>query len=212
MNNLKISEAGKKFIQGHEGKINSVYIDPVGCATVGIGHLVVAGENFPHTLTDKQVYDLFDKDLKKFEDGVNKLVTAKINQNQFDALVSFSFNLGLGALKSSTLLRVLNSEDDAEAAKQFLRWDKAGNPPKPLAGLTRRRKEESELFLRPPQVSNENDYNDIKGHWAKDSLKWGLDNGLISGYEDGTIKPDNLVSRAELLTILKNYDNHFNSK
>jgi lysozyme len=85
------------------------------------------------------------KDVARFEDGVNKLVTYTINQNQFDALVDFSFNLGLGNLGSSTLLKKLNAGDIKGAAEEFLRWDKAGG--KVLAGLTKRRKAERDLFL-----------------------------------------------------------------
>lgn len=205
MNKFKLSKNGRDFIEGHEGKLNSVYKDPIGLATVGIGHLVKDGEVFPHTLTDEEVYALFDKDIKQFEDGVNRLVTSKLNQNQFDALVSFAFNLGLGALQSSTLLRVLNEGNYAQATKEFLKWDKAGNPPRPLPGLTRRREEESLLFSEPVQTVS-NDYNK---HWAKGTIEWALNNGIISGYADGSVKPDNTLTRAEMLTMLKNYHNKF---
>jgi len=200
MNNLKTSKPGKDLIEKHEGKINNIYIDPVGFATVGIGHLVVAGENFPHTLTDEQVYQLFDKDIVRFEDAVNKLVKVKLNQNQFDALVSFTFNLGLGALKNSTLLKVLNSGNYKEAAKQFLRWDKAGSPPKPLPGLTKRRKEESELFA---SVMIESDF---KKHWSAENYQWCIAAGIITG--ENNHAPGDKLTWAEMVSILKSYDNY----
>jgi lysozyme len=84
-------------------------------------------------------------DILRFQNGVLKLVTYPINGNQFDALVDFSFNLGLGNLGSSTLLKKLNAGDVKGASEEFLRWDKAGG--KVLAGLTRRRKAERDLFL-----------------------------------------------------------------
>jgi lysozyme len=201
-NNLTLSDNGKDFIQGHEGKINSVYIDPVGFATIGFGHLVKAGETFNHTLTDREVYNLFDNDIKQFEKGINNLVTVKLNQNQFDALVSFAFNLGLGALQSSTLLRVLNAGDYKEASKQFLRWDKADG--KKLPGLTRRRKEESELFSGV--IESDNDY---ENHWSKDNIEWALDNNIIKGYSGGKVKPNGMVTRAEVVTMLRNFYNQF---
>ncbi|PRP70248.1 muraminidase, partial [Chromobacterium amazonense] len=84
------------------------------------------------------------QDLAKFEVGVSRLVKVQLRQNQFDALVSFSYNLGLGSLQNSTLLRLLNQGDYAGAAGQFILWDKAGG--KVLPGLQRRRAAEQALF------------------------------------------------------------------
>jgi len=92
--------------------------------------------------------DLLQSDLRKFEGGVIQYVAVSMNQNQFDALVSFAFNLGLANLKGSTLLRLLNHGQYTEAAEQFLRWNKAGGMA--LPGLTRRRAAERDLFLRAP--------------------------------------------------------------
>ncbi len=91
-------------------------------------------------------YDkLLKQDLAVFESGVNNLVKVELKQCQFDALVSFSFNVGIGAFSTSTLLKKLNQKAYGEAANQFLRWNKAGG--KILAGLTRRREAEKSLFL-----------------------------------------------------------------
>ena len=84
------------------------------------------------------------QDLNKFEDGVNNLVQVDINQNQFDALICFSYNLGLHALGGSTLLKDLNNGDSDSAANQFLVWDRAGG--QVVEGLLRRRQAEKDLF------------------------------------------------------------------
>ena len=86
-------------------------------------------------------------DVARTATAVNKLVTARINQNQFDALVDFAFNLGTGALASSTLLRCINAGDFAAAAREFPRWDRAQGRMTP--GLLRRRLAEAALFTRP---------------------------------------------------------------
>jgi lysozyme len=97
-------------------------------------------------MTQEQADALLMKDIARFQDGVNKLVTYKpLTQNQFDSLVDFAFNLGLGNLGSSTLLRKLNAGDVKGAADEFLRWNRAGG--QVLAGLTRRRQAERDLFL-----------------------------------------------------------------
>ena len=83
-------------------------------------------------------------ELVEYEGYVNNLVTVGLNQNQFDAMVSWVYNLGGGNLKASTLLKVLNSGDYAGVPEQMLRWNKAGG--KVLEGLTRRRQAEADLF------------------------------------------------------------------
>jgi lysozyme len=203
---LKLSKSGRDFIEKHEGKRNSVYKDAVGLPTIGIGHLIQKNENIPQTLTDEQVYALFDKDIARFVEAINNLTRVQLNQSQFDALVSFAFNVGINAYLNSTLLRVLNLGDYLEAANQLLRWDKGGDG-KPIYGLTLRRQAERDLFLTEPK--EESTMNDYENHWAKDIVQWALDNGLIKGYSDGSVKPDNTLTRAEMLTILKNYHNKF---
>lgn len=141
---MNISEKAVDFIKSFEGLELKAYKDSVGVLTIGYGstgpHVTVG-----MTITESQAETLLKKDLSRFEKGVDDMVKVPLNQNQFDALVSFSFNLGLGNLKSSTLLRKLNSLDYAGAANEIPRWDKAGG--KILKGLTRRRLAEKELFL-----------------------------------------------------------------
>lgn len=141
---MKISQKGVDLIKSFEGLELKAYKDSVGVLTVGWGSTgshVTAGM----TITKEQAEQLLKKDLERFEKGVSDLVKVPLNQNQFDSLVSFSFNLGLGNLKSSTLLKKLNAKDYLGASKEFERWNRAGG--KVLNGLTRRRIAERDLFL-----------------------------------------------------------------
>ena len=143
----------REFEQGPQGGMASVpYKDFAGHWTIGWGHRILPRERFSNPLTAAQADDLLRSDLERFADGVNSLVTAPITQSMFDALVCFSFNVGLGALKGSTLLRLLNQHFYAAAAGQFERWDKATDPKTgekvALRGLTRRRAAERVLFER----------------------------------------------------------------
>lgn len=141
---MQTGTRGVTLIKQSEGLSLQVYKDAVGLPTIGYGHLIKAGESFT-TITEAQAEALLKSDLKQFEVCVTNMVTVKLNQNQFDALVSFAFNLGCANLKSSTLLKKLNAGDYAGAANEFLRWNKAGG--KVLAGLTTRRAAEKVLFL-----------------------------------------------------------------
>lgn len=112
--------------------------------TIGWGHTgpeVVKGLRW----TQQQADDAFRCDLKRFESGVGSLVTVPLTQGQFDALVSFAYNVGLASLKSSTLLRMLNAGDYQGAAGQFKRWNK--NDGKVMRGLSRRRAAEQCLYV-----------------------------------------------------------------
>jgi lysozyme len=143
--NFTYSKNGLALTKQFEGCKLTAYQDSVGVWTIGYGHtgtFAVQGKTITQDFADR----LLLADIAKFEAGVLKLVRAAINQNQFDALVDFSFNLGLGNLGSSTLLKKLNAGDYKGAAEEFLKWDKAGG--KVLAGLTKRRAAERALFLK----------------------------------------------------------------
>lgn len=142
---MQTGREGIELIKGFEGLRLSKYQDVVGKWTIGYGHLILPSESFPNPLTEKQAEDLLRKDLATSEAGVARLVKVKLSQQQFDALVSFTFNLGAGNLQSSTLLKKLNAGDYSGAAEELLRWNKAGG--KEVAGLTRRRAAERKLFL-----------------------------------------------------------------
>jgi lysozyme len=142
-NNYHISINGINLIKYFEGCKLTAYFDSKGVITIVIGHTgpdVYKGL----VITQEQADNLLDRDLDTAENAVNLYVNKKISQNMFDALVSFSFNVGGGNLKSSTLLRLINLGMFNEASKQFIRWNKAGG--KVLSGLTRRRQAEQALF------------------------------------------------------------------
>ena len=140
---MEINDAGIKLIQSFEScKLNS-YLDIKGIPTIGWGHTgpeVQLGQ----TITQQEADDLFQKDLEKFNQGVTKYVTSNVNPNQFSALVSFSFNLGLGNLHSSTLLKYVNNSQWDLASQEFPKWDHSGGVV--VAGLLRRRLAEQSLF------------------------------------------------------------------
>jgi GH24 family phage-related lysozyme (muramidase) len=142
---LSTGAKGIALIKSFEGLSLNKYQDIVGKWTIGYGHLILPDEVFNVALTEAQAETLLRRDLAVSEKGVNQYVLVPLTQNQFDALVSFTFNLGVGNLKSSTLLRVLNAHQYQSAADEFLRWDKAGG--KQVAGLTRRRAAERALFI-----------------------------------------------------------------
>lgn len=143
----KTTEAGKSLIKEFEGFRAKAYLCPAGVWTVGYGTTRINGNKVTQNtqLTTDEADIFLEQDLKVFEDAVNKHVDVELTQNQFDALVAFVYNVGVGNFQDSTLLKKLNSGEYESAAEQFLRWDKAGG--KKLAGLTRRRKAERKLFL-----------------------------------------------------------------
>jgi len=144
---MKLSENGTKLIKKYEGCRLKAYKCPRGVWTIGYGHTNNVRPN--DVITQNEAEELFKQDVKVFENAVNRLVKVKLNQNQFDALVSFTFNLGYGdrGLGGSTLLRLLNNSDYIGASKQFSRWVYSGD--RVLEGLIKRRNEEKELFLKP---------------------------------------------------------------
>ena len=146
---MRISEAGVDLIKAFEGCKLEAYQDSVGVWTIGYGHTgPVNGEKITAglTITKQDAEELIYNDIAQFEDGVNKLTQElDITQGMFDALVCFAYNVGLGNLAKSTLLKLLKQNKVLEASEQFKHWNKAGG--KELAGLTRRRNAEAELFL-----------------------------------------------------------------
>ena len=140
---MKTSQAGIDLIKSFEGCKLEAYLDAVGIPTIGYGS--TEGVKLGDTLTQEEAEALLRQDLVRFEECINEHVDVDLNQNEYDALVCWSYNVGCKAVKTSTLLRLLNAGDFTGAAQQFKRWDKAGG--RSLAGLTRRRLAESELFL-----------------------------------------------------------------
>lgn len=142
---MKINKEGLELIKKFEGLKLKSYRCPANILTIGYGHTKGVKEN--QEITEEEATKLLLEDISTFETGVKNLVTSKINENQFSALVSFSFNLGLGNLKSSTLLKKVNINPNDKSIKlEFVKWNKAGG--KVLSGLTSRRKSESELYFK----------------------------------------------------------------
>lgn len=138
------NQSGIDLIKSFEQLRLTAYLDLRGIPTIGWGH---TGQDVHLGLIiDLQAAnELFQKDLSRFEQGVSQLVKITLTNGQFSALVSFSYNVGLANLKSSTLLRKVNNNQLAAAANEFLRWDHIGR--QQIAGLARRREAERALFL-----------------------------------------------------------------
>ncbi|CAI0725895.1 Phage-related lysozyme (muraminidase) [Serratia proteamaculans] len=145
---MQISKTGIELIKRFEGLELKAYQDSVGVWTIGYGWTQpVDGKKIcPGMVIDQATADrLLKCGVVQYEQGVNQLVKVKITQGQFDALVSFAYNLGLRSLSTSTLLQKLNAGDKQGAANEFGRWVNAGG--KRLEGLVKRRDAERELFL-----------------------------------------------------------------
>lgn len=141
---MKLSDNGLIAIERFEGLRLHAYHDAVGVLTIGYGSTgkhVHPGMSIPEEYADK----LLRSDVARFEDAVTAMVKVDLTQGQYDALVSFAFNLGAHALHGSSLLRYLNQGKYNRAADEFHKWNHAGHHE--LAGLTRRRAEEKERFL-----------------------------------------------------------------
>lgn len=134
------------LICSNEGCVLHTYYDSVGVATIGFGH---TGDDVTEgmQITQAQAQALLEQDLAKFEDGVDNLLTGDTSDNEFGAMVSFAYNVGLGNFGGSSVLRRHNQGDKAGAADAFLMWNRAGG--QVLDGLTRRRGEERALYLKP---------------------------------------------------------------
>ena len=139
---MKISQEGISLIKKFEGCELEAYQDAVGIWTIGYGHIKGVKEGM--TITKPQAEEMLVHELAEYEQHVLNQVTISLDQCMFDALVSWTFNLGPTNLSSSTLLKVLNSGDYEEVPAQIKRWNKAGG--KVLQGLVRRREAEALLF------------------------------------------------------------------
>jgi lysozyme len=144
---LALSAAGATFLAKHEGEVRRVYLDPVGIPTSCVGHTRTARlEDVGKPLSAAVCARLLQEDTRVAQAGVGRLVKQPVTQGQYDALVSFVFNVGEGAFGRSTLLRKLNAGDCRGAADEFPRWNQARG--RVLPGLVTRRAEERTLFLQ----------------------------------------------------------------
>jgi lysozyme len=148
---MRLSHGGIALIAGFEGFVAHPYADAAGHATIGFGHLLHHGgvtdadRSRWGTITRERGLALLAADARDAEQTVTSSVRVTLTQEQFDALVSFVFNVGGAAFRGSTLLRRLNAGDRRGAADELLRWSRAGGSI--LEGLRRRRTAERELFL-----------------------------------------------------------------
>lgn len=162
---MKASKKLFKLLHHHEGCRYKPYQCPARLWTIGVGHVMYPDQaRIPSSVegmaqrkawplkpqdnrkwSEEEVDSILAKDVVRFERGVERYVSVRLSQNEFDALVSFSFNLGLGVLQRSTLRQALNRGDKATAIESLLKYNKAGG--KVLKGLDNRRKDEAALFL-----------------------------------------------------------------
>lgn len=143
---MRTNRRGAALIQEFESCRLKAYLCSAGVPTLGWGS---TGPDIQigMTWTQEQADERFARDLQRFEREVESLLTFEPTSNEFSALVSFAYNVGVNALAKSTLLRKFNAGDTAGASNEFLRWNKVGG--NVLAGLTRRRDAERDLFLSP---------------------------------------------------------------
>lgn len=149
---MTLNDKGYQLIAKHEGLRLSPYLCPANVPTIGYGNTFYpSGKKV--TMQDKPITQatamwMLKETANKFAQDVDRLVTSNITQNQFNALVSFAFNLGSAALGRSTLLRKVNlNPKDTSITQEFMKWNKAGG--RVLSGLTKRRAEEAALYFTP---------------------------------------------------------------
>jgi lysozyme len=145
-----LDNKGYLFITKHEGLRLKPYLCPAKIPTIGYGNTYYSDGKrvtlLDKEITKQQAFDMFKEIANRFGKRVDELVTSNINQNQFNALVSFAYNVGTGNFASSTLLKKINKNpNDLTIKAEFLRWNKAGG--KVLNGLTNRRNEEADLYF-----------------------------------------------------------------
>jgi lysozyme len=148
---VNVSKAGIILIKHHEGVRSRPYRCPAGLWTVGVGHLIGDGKLLPEswnrTFSQEEIDKILKSDLRRFELGLNKLLpNIPLKQNEFDALVSFCFNLGLGCFQRSTLRQALLRGNKEAAMESLVKYCRAGG--KILRGLQTRRLDEKALFER----------------------------------------------------------------
>jgi lysozyme len=146
---VKASKEAIKLIRHHEGVRNKPYQCPAKLWTVGIGHLIGNGQTLPaswnRTFTNEEIDGILKSDLSRFELGISKMLpNVQLKQHEFDALVSFCFNLGLGCFQRSTIRQALLRGDKEQAMESLMKYCRAGG--KILRGLENRRKDERRLF------------------------------------------------------------------
>jgi lysozyme len=147
---MKLNNDGYRLISKHEGLRLKPYLCPAKIPTIGYGNTYYPNGTrvtlLDKEITEQQAFDMFKEIADRFAKKVSRLVTSPINQNQFNALVSFSYNVGLANFMKSTLLKKVNANhNDASITNEFFKWNKANG--KELRGLTLRRKDEALIYF-----------------------------------------------------------------
>lgn len=205
---MQTNDAGLALIKQSEGFMSRWYPDPAhgwAVPTIGYGHTDAAGapkfaSDKDLALTEAEATAILQRDLAKYEADVRRLVKVPLNENQFSALVSFTYNLGAGNLGSSTLLRKLNAGDYAGAAAEFGRWNKAGG--KALAGLTKRRAAERALFETPAAAPTPDPLTEIQTILHRLGLYTGKVDGIDGPRTQAAITAFNAIA-AEVAALQK---------
>jgi lysozyme len=149
--NMIFSSNGLEILKRLEGFSATAYPDAAGKQTIGYGHLIVKDDDLPSTgsISFEKATELLEQDVQKAIDCVNNCVTSNLTQNQFDALVIFTYNVGTNALQNSTLLDLINAGKLEDASDQLPRWCKVHTKQGAfveIAGLRNRRLAEQDLF------------------------------------------------------------------
>jgi len=150
---MNINKVGIDLIVEFEGLRTNAYPDPATGGepwTIGIGHTAMAGPpkvKKGDVITEAEAYEIFSRDVSKYEDAVEKYAGPDFTQNQFNAMTSLCYNIGPGNFQKSTLAKKHKAKDYVGAAKAFLSWNRAAG--KVMKGLTRRREAEKALYLKP---------------------------------------------------------------
>lgn len=196
------SDEGIKLIKQFEGCKLTAYKCPAGVWTIGYGH--TAGVKQGQKISQAQADIYLKSDLKTFENAVNSCVKVSINRYQFDALVSFAYNCGAGALKTSTLLKKLNKKDFTGASKEFSKWNKANG--KVLNGLTKRRAAEAELFLKNYKETTYIPKQNITPESSEKNIRW-LQEKLNKAVPSYKISVDGIFGFGTRIAVLNYWKN-----
>lgn len=148
---MKTSDLGIAFIKRWEGVRLKAYRCSANVLTIGVGHTAAMGEPYPvegMKITEAEAEAILRRDLSSIERGVQQAVKVPLNQRQFDTLVSFVFNVGIGAFRKSTLLKRLNAKDYDAVPSELMKWTRAGG--RVVQGLVNRRKAEADMWRGAP--------------------------------------------------------------
>ncbi len=199
---MRVNAGGLALIKASEGFRAKAYLCPANVWTIGYGHTAMAGPPDVvkgHIMTQAEAEEVLGRDVTQFANQIAPLIRTRLNDNQFSALVSFAYNVGVGGFRSSSVLRAVNAGDFAAVPRRLQLWVKAGG--RVLPGLVKRRASEAQLFMRPPgaialfddgmalPTEHERDeMNDARGliepmegkPLAKSSTVWSALTGLVS--------------------------------